>query len=74
MNTFFLFVWTLSLFCGSALLLSYTVGAMANKTNKLGSSGLDECNYNWTNVMVITLMEGLKTLKTCGEILISHPK
>ena len=32
----------------------------------LGSIGLDECNSK--------LMEGLKTLKSCGEILISHPK
>ena len=32
----------------------------------MGSIGLDECTGK--------LMEGLKTLKTCGEILISHPK
>ena len=28
--------------------------------------GLDECNGK--------LMEDLKTMKSCGEILISHPK
>ena len=31
-----------------------------------GSIGLDECSGK--------LMEGLKTLKSCGEILISHPR
>ena len=68
--------------CGSALLLFYSVGAMAScnyiplimfnnvilmkQKVTTGSAGLDQCNGK--------LMVGLKTLKSCGEILISHPK
>ena len=37
-----------------------------NKQYKWGSFGLDEYNGK--------LVEGVKTLKSCGEILISHPK
>ena len=36
------------------------------QTVKISSISLEECNGK--------LMEGLKTLKTCGEILISHTK
>ena len=37
-----------------------------NKQYKIGSIRWDKCNDK--------LMEGLKTLKACGEILIYHPR
>ena len=68
------------LFGGSALLLFYMASCnyipvqqimlnnvfLLNKPQKIGLIRLDECNF--------TLLEGLKTLTFCGEILISHPK
>ena len=55
----FLFWWI-----GFSLVLECR-GHGINKQYKLGSIGLDECDSK---------LMGLKTLKSCGEILISQPK
>ena len=67
---------------GSALLSFYSVGAMASCTfipqimlnNVFILNKQDKNSFYPFRRMQCTLMEGIKTIKACGEILVSHPK